>query len=502
MVNRIKSWAIVAATVLFAASSAVAQYKCGVSTAAGAKIMQQMNQNRQEMRDYIFERNAVTYIPVRFFLVAKSDGTGRTSERAGLQALCLLNQNYEDQNMQFYLKEFKYINSTSIYSDPMSFGSYNAISNQMVYNAINIFMVHEMSEEGVLAYYQPEAGPSGNDWIVCLENYAGQDLVITHEVGHFFSLNHTFYGWESSGGWNEADYGNPVGPYSPDNIPNEKVNMSNCTTAGDQICDTPADYMFPNNNCAYTLNAKDPNGQLLSPDIHNFMNYVYGCSEYHFTNQQKVEIQNSLFSNSRNYIRPNYTPNLAEVTETPTIVSPQQSEVIPTYNAVPLEWTAVPGADRYLVELTSSGQEVKRVISNTNSITVNGLIANKSYLWKVMAYNEYSTCGSFSGQKIFKTGDQLSDTSTIPNVSSWSIGPNPVHSGTSFFINMETTQPVEVSVTVHAMTGQTVKEVPGSTFQAGSSSLEVPTDGLSAGFYLVTLRTKSNFQTQRLSIVD
>jgi hypothetical protein len=119
-----------------------------------------------------------------------------------------------------------------------------------------------------------------------------------------------------------------------------------------------------------------------------------------------------------------------------------------------------------------------------------------------MAYNEYSTCGSYSGQKIFKTGDQLSDTSTIPNISSWNIGPNPVRTGTPFFINMETTEPVEVSVTVHAMTGQTVKVMPENTFQAGSSSLEVPTDGLSAGFYLVTLRTKSNFQTQRLSIVE
>lgn len=461
-----------------------------------------MNSNRNEMRDYVFERNAVTYIPVRFFLVAKSDGTGRASERAGLQAICLLNQNYEDQNMQFYIKEFKYINSTSIYSDPTSFSGSNAIANQMIYNAINIFIVHEMSEEGVLAYYQPDAGPNGNDWVVALEGYTGQDLVVTHEVGHFFSLNHTFYGWESTGGWDPVINGNPVGSISPDGVPNERVNMSNCTTAGDQICDTPADYMFPNNNCAYTQNAKDPNGQLLSPDIHNFMNYVYGCSEYHFTDQQKEEIQNSLFSNSRNYIRPNYTPNLAEVNGSPTIISPQQSELIATYNAVPLEWTAVPGADKYLIELTTSGQEVKRILSNTNSITLTDLTPSKSYLWKVLAFNEYSTCGSYSGQKIFKTGDQLSDTSTVPNVSAWNIGPNPVRSGTPFFINMETTEAVKASVAIHAMTGQIVKEVAENDFKAGESSVEIPTDGLSAGIYLVTLRTEKSFQTQRLSIVE
>ncbi len=490
------------AIVLLASANIEAQNKCGVSAEAGKKIMEQMQFNRNEMRDYVHERGSITYVPVRFFLVAKSDGTGRASERAGFQALCLLNQNYLDQDIQFYLKEFKYINSNSIYSDPTSFSGSNALANQMVYNAINIFIVHEMAEEGVLAYYQPDAGPQGNDWIVCVEGYAGQDLVLTHEVGHFFSLNHTFYGWEISGGWNEVDHGNPVGPTSPSGIPNEKVNMSNCLSAGDGICDTPADYMFPNNNCAYTQNAKDPNGQLLAPDIHNFMNYVYSCSDYHFSDGQKSEISNSLFSSSRNYIRPNYTPNLASVTGTPTVVSPQQSETIASYNAVPLEWTALPGADKYLIELTTSGQETSRIIANSNTIVLTNLVPNKSYLWKVMGYNEYSTCGGFSGQKIFKTGDQLSDTFTVSDVAQWNIGPNPVKVGTPIFINMEAAEAIQASVSIHTMTGQLVQEFPQNDFKAGESSFEIPTLNLTAGMYLVTLRTKTDFQTQRLSVVE
>ncbi len=502
MLKSIKSGALLVTAIIFTSVAAQAQHYCGVSTEMGANIMEQMQSNRNEMRDYVHTRGAITYVPVRFFLVAKSDGTGRASERAGLQTLCHLNENYLDQDIQFYLKEFKYINSNSIYSDPMSNAGSNAIANQMIYNAMNFFIVHEMSEEGVLAYYQPSAGPSGNDWIVSLENSVATEPVISHEVGHFFSLNHTFYGWECSGGWDEAVHGNPVGSFGPCGQPNEKVDMTNCTTAGDGICDTPADYMFPNNNCAYTQNAKDVNGQLLSPDIHNFMNYIYTCSDYHFTDDQKTEIHNSLFSFNRNYIRPNYIPNLATVTGTPTIVSPQQSELIPTFNAVPLEWTAVPGADRYLLEFISSGQETARVIVTSNSVVLNNFLPNKSYLWKVLAFNEYSTCGGWSGQKIFKTGDQLSDTASIPDLASWSLSPNPVRVGAPLFINIKTTAAIQPSISIYNMTGQLVQEFLDNEFKSGESSFEVPTYNLTAGMYFVTLRTENDFQTQRLSVVE
>lgn len=508
MTRNFAGWSLMIATAFFAlTASAQAPHKCGVTIADGQKIKEQMFQNRNEMRDFVRERNAVTYVPVRFLLVAKSDGTGRASERAGLQALCLLNEHYADQDIQFYLKEFKYVNSTSIYSSPMSFSGSNAIANQMIYNAMNIFLVNEMDEEGVLGYYQPEAGPQGNDWIVALENYAGEKLVLTHEVGHFFSLNHTFYGWEESGGWDPAIHGNPVGPNSPAGWPNELVNGTNCNTpnpnncGGDCICDTPADYMFPNNNCGYTQNAKDPNGQLLNPDHQNFMNYVYGCSDYHFSDGQKEEISNSLFSSSRNYIRPNYTPNLATVSGAPTIISPQQSETIDTYNAVPLEWTALPGADKYLIELTTSGQPTKRYVVNSNSVVLTDLLPSKSYLWKVLGYNEYSTCGTYSGQKIFKTGDQLSDTADTPGLESWSINPNPVELGSPFYINVNTTIGTDANISILSLTGQLVKQM-SLELAPGESNVEIETGNLTAGFYLVNLSTESGSKTLRLSIVE
>jgi len=497
----------IALTALIALSTAHAQQnKCGVSTAYGKKIMEQFHSNRNEMRDYVFDRGAVTYVPVRFFLVAQSDGTGRTSEKAAFGALCLMNKNYKDQDIQFYLKEFKYINNDAIYSDPINTG-FNDISNQMIYNAINIFITKDAGEEGVLGFYMPEAGPQGNDWVVLVEGSANEKLVATHEVGHFFSLNHTFYGWECTGGWDEDLHGNPVGSVAPcpDHIPNERVNMTNCqgfNCGGDCICDTPADYMFPSSTCDYTKNAKDPNGQLVNPDIQNYMNYVYGCSEYHFTDDQKEAIKNSLFSSSRNYVRPNYTPNLAEVNGTPTIVSPQSSELIPTYNAVPLEWTSVDGADKYLIELTTSGQPTKRYIVNSNTTVLTDLLPSKSYLWKVMAFNEYSTCGNYSGQKILKTGDQLSDTSDMTSKEKWSLGPNPVRLGESFFLNLSTNAKITADISIFTANGQLVKERSGLDFAQGETSFEIETNNLNAGLYLVSIKTNNGARTMKLSIVE
>lgn len=79
------------------------------------------------------------------------------------------------------------------------------------------------------------------------------ERVLSHEMGHYFGLEHTF----------ETKHGN------------ELVDGSNCSTAGDSICDTPAD---PNDGvdvstCTSTSILKDANGQYYSPLINNIMSY-------------------------------------------------------------------------------------------------------------------------------------------------------------------------------------------------------------------------------------
>jgi len=102
---------------------------------------------------------------------------------------------------------------------------------------------------------------------------------MTHEMGHVWGLPHTFAG-------------NGV----------ENVDGSNCETAGDGICDTPADPYNPNvdnitwqNGCEFVFEGLDANGQFYQPDMGNIMSY-YGC-DCGFTRGQYLRMA-SLIQNS------------------------------------------------------------------------------------------------------------------------------------------------------------------------------------------------------------
>lgn len=94
--------------------------------------------------------------------------------------------------------------------------------------------------------------------------------VIAHEMGHFFSLLHTF---EGSG--------------------SELVNGANCATAGDGLCDTPGDPFvdgdpqsaYVDGDCRFISSKTDTNGEFYNPDLGNIMSY-YECGTCGFTWEQ------------------------------------------------------------------------------------------------------------------------------------------------------------------------------------------------------------------------
>lgn len=92
----------------------------------------------------------------------------------------------------------------------------------------------------------------------CTNNPVSTTLI--HEFGHHFNLIHT--------------HGNSNDPGSTD----ELVNGSNCNSAGDRVCDTPADPLINGSNvssvnCLYTGDATDATGQFYDPDTSNIMSY-------------------------------------------------------------------------------------------------------------------------------------------------------------------------------------------------------------------------------------
>lgn len=89
---------------------------------------------------------------------------------------------------------------------------------------------------------------------------------LVHEMGHFFGLYHTF----------ETRFGE------------ELVDGSNCETAGDLVCDTPADpysintppenYVDEEQGCRFIDGSSDANGAPYIPHVANIMSYYQdGC---------------------------------------------------------------------------------------------------------------------------------------------------------------------------------------------------------------------------------
>jgi len=95
--------------------------------------------------------------------------------------------------------------------------------------------------------------------------------LVPHEMGHFFGLLHTF-----------ENYNERVVRDGPD---------ANCSSAGDLLCDTPADYTHSGNtNCSESIKYDDLNVQLM-PLTDNIMDYSHEACGNNFTPGQLTRIQ-------------------------------------------------------------------------------------------------------------------------------------------------------------------------------------------------------------------
>jgi len=487
---------------------------CGTTTEQGLEIRERLFENRKNNPN--FERNRVvtTYVPIRIHLVAKDDGTLRATDSRALDMLCVLNEEWEALDIQFYLKgginhvDNEYLFFHENFDAPNgALGVWDQANDSKVNDAINIFVTSTVGGSGgggtTLAYYT-----SFIDCIFVRKQDMLKRNVIPHEVGHFFSLNHPFLGWEESP-WNVADHGLQVGPTSPTNgILNERVTDPNCGNANvaDGICDTPPDYLFGfgQSGCGqWSGGTMDPDGVVIDPLENNTMSYFTGCPEYLFTEDQIDAIHMDLESNARNYVNPGITPSLDVVDELVVPVSPIGGEERP-FNAVWFEWEPVSGATHYILE-------VDRVPGFDNmpiQVTVPGpgafvdfLLPNFPYYWRVRPFNEYSVCEStFSNtQATFNTNAIASKVEELEGVNSWMVRPNPASTSDAVFIDIETSQPLKANVNLYNITGQLISSV-ANEFTSGRNTVEIASTDLAAGLYMVSIQGDTGVMTKRLVI--
>ena len=232
-------------------ASARPHLNCGTSVEDQQVLFKSMVELRKRYPNVAASR-AVSYIPVWFHMVAKSDGTGRTTQANVAEMLCAWNKIYEDNGleMQFYIKGFSEINLDALYNSPQSFAGTNRMVTTKKTDAMNVYLTGNAGDgsnpnEIVLAYYLNGGSTADTeytyDWIVCTNSQVNgaNAATIAHEAGHFFTLAHTFFGWE--GGQFAPTVVSPCAPatvsYKGRVIQVEKV----ARTGTSKNCDVAAD---------------------------------------------------------------------------------------------------------------------------------------------------------------------------------------------------------------------------------------------------------------------
>lgn len=231
--------------------------------------------------------SCVNYAPIKAHILRNSDGSGGLTTAELDAAIADMNTIYADACMAFYqCGAINYIDEDTLY-DFNQHQEALLTSTFNVADVINIYFCNSVRESYPLTnYYCGYAYYPGGPDVVLMDNSCTVNgSTFSHELGHFFSLPHT--------------HGN-----SNTVLTDELVNGSNCTTAGDEFCDTPADPKLStavvDGSCVYTGATTDDNGDTFLPSTINLMSYSRKSCRTEFTTEQLAAISFT-FLTVRNY---------------------------------------------------------------------------------------------------------------------------------------------------------------------------------------------------------
>lgn len=382
-----------------------AQAPCGTITTA-----EEMQAFYNRAKPYLNSRAGLqeVKIPVVYHLTAENDGTGAYTIPDVLELHCSLNEDFASAEITFYILDIvQHNNSYYHHMEDAQAGS-AMFFNENNIDACNIYVVEEAkSGTNPVCGYSYRAEYSANylnrNGIVIDKGCAGYgSTTLTHEMGHYLNLAHTFYGWEGSPSPNSTQSAPNL---SPSGRPTERVNGANCTYSGDGFCDTPPDYISGRWTCdnGSTRSFTDPNGQTFTVDEKNFMSYSADNCQQYFKPQQRAEMNNAP-SAYRTYLLSLQPPN-TDPLGIATNLYPANNTLNLSPNPITFTWDSVPNATAYLIQFTFNNfySPVKEVIANTNQLTLTDLQLNRTYKWRVKAYNYGNVCSSFSTEKSFST---------------------------------------------------------------------------------------------------
>jgi hypothetical protein len=450
--------------------------------------------NRDDFRTESFDP---IYVPLTIHLTGTDQGKGHFSIETLYESLCTLNSDFEDSNIQFYIQEpINYINRTVYHNHEHFSAGIQMMQLNNVPGTANCYFVanpagncgYYASQGNAIALSQGCSGPNSHTW--------------AHELGHFFSLPHTFVGWEGirwEHGKTALDYEGQVRRVI------ERVERDNCTFASDGFCDTPADYLSYRWNCTGNYESNEVMyDQVVTPfrsDGSLFMSYASDGCMSRFSYEQTEAMRANLNSKRNDLVRTSFPdPNIDD-----KVISfgyPSDSVSIPFDNALAF-WPEVPEASHYIIEvsrLPNFGFIVARERIERNEYQFEGLKPGIRYYWRVKAVNANSFCGEFSPTMVFVAA-QPTATNDLFTDNEWSVLKTALYSGEPLEMRFDLPESLDAEWMVVDAMGRPLARGDWS-FPRGTTWLDTPTSpSWMPGLYFIRVVYNGEQSVRRFTII-
>ena len=420
-----------------------------------------------ENRDkYALSRTSDTlYIGMQVHLTARDNGTGRLRPSKLLDAFCTLNRDFEPAGVRFYFKyDWNEIDNTDYFDHEELTDGIQMMYDNDIPDALNIYFC--ANPAGNAGYNIPYAsiamgnaysGPAAHTW--------------AHEIGHAFTLQHTFLGWENTAynyGTQTPDtviYDYTHFHFEPDTILPapldtalvEYADFSNCYVSADKFCDTPPDYLAYRWDCDQNnmsiAQQKDPNGVEFKSDGTLFMSYADDACSSRFSDEQIQALRANIETVKQAWLAQSIPDQFIDGEA--ELMSPVAGQNTPPSN-VSFHWASVPEATQYIIQASRFSNfgivELEEVTSDT--FFQGGTFApNKTYYWRVRPFNNSYTCTDFSEKQTFFTDLTLS--AATLDESGFKYYPNPIRPGIPLTVEIpETWLGQETSIQIFDLSGK------------------------------------------------
>lgn len=447
-------------------------------------------------------------VDIQVHIVGNDGGGGYISLSKMLNAFDVLQRDFEPLGVYFCLsEEVNFINNSSYNNHDFSTG-FQMMNLYNVPNVVNNYIVD--SPAGNCGYYT-----GGAQAIALAENCLdGGDRTWSHEVGHYFTLPHTFLGWNS-------DDDLPIDEPAPQFVGGrrvERADSSNCAIASDGFCDTPADYLAFRWSCTsggiYGDSLLDPDSTRFAVQGWPIMSYAndncVGDFGSGFSGEQEDAMLINLNTSRSNLIVDEPFGEVAADADAITQISPlggnyesfEQLEMRIT-------WTPAPETDFYILQLNRTqffGATVAReyIVTDTTVLLTeeDGIELNRRFYWRVRPVNRCKVISGYSGIESFRVTDIISSTIDPALNAALSVFPNPLTANNNQLRIVANQLPTNEAVSIELLNVHGQAHVRPAMLQPAGGQLDynfVELD-LPAGVYFLRIRQADRLVVRKLLV--